>query len=198
MFEKELTKRQIQAQNTKNLIYKTAVEMMEQKGFENLKVEEICRAAGVSVGSFYNCFKSKYEILNEVFKHLDDYILEVAPYTLAEGSAVERIVNFFEIYANYNVNRGIGFVKQLYGVHNNLFITKGRHLQTTLAKIIEEGQNSGELSQELTPDEAVEYLFVAVRGAVYNWCLHEGEFDLVSYVSGFVKKLARAIVKQQG
>ena len=194
MFEKELTKRQVQAQNTKDLIYKTAIEMMEQKGFQNIRVEEICKAAGVSIGSFYNCFKTKYEILDEVFKKLDNYILQIAPQKLEQGTAVERILAFFEIYADYNVNRGTDFTKQLYGVQNNLFITKGRHLQAVLRNIIEAGQNSGELNNDITADDAVEYLFVAVRGAVYNWCLYDGKFDLIEYVSNYVKKLIKAIV----
>lgn len=194
MFEKELTKRQIQAQNTKELIYKTAIEMMEQKGFQNIKVEEICKTAGVSIGSFYNCFKTKYEILNEVFKKLDDYLLQIAPQKLEQGTAIERIFAFFEIYADYNVDKGIDFVKQLYGVQNNLFITKGRYLQAALRKIVEEGQNSGELTKDISPDDTVDYLFVAVRGAIYNWSLHNGDFDLVKYVSDYVKKLIKAIV----
>lgn len=194
MFERELTKRQIQAQNTRDLIYKTAIEMMEQKGFQNIKVAEICRAAGVSVGSFYNCFKTKNEILAEVFKKLDNYMLQIAPQKLEQGTAVEKILVFFEIYADYNENRGIDFIKQLYGVHNNLFISKGRHLQSTLRNIIEDGQNSGELSNDITTEDAVEYLFVAVRGAIYNWCLYDGKFDLTKYVSAYVKKLLKAIV----
>lgn len=194
MFEKEFTKRQIQAQNTKDLIYKTAIEMMEQKGFQNIKVDEICKAAGVSVGSFYNCFKTKYEILDEVFKKLDHYMLEITPHRLKQGTSIERIFVFFEIYADYNIDRGIDFVKQLYGVQNNLFITKGRHLQSVLQNIIVEGQNLGELSNDISADDAVEYLFVAVRGAIYNWCLYDGKFELTEYVSKYVKKIIKAIV----
>lgn len=195
MFERELTKRQIQAQQTKDLIYKTAIEMMEQNSFQNLKVEEICKVAGVSVGSFYNCFKTKNEILDEVFKKLDDYILEIAPQRLEQGSSIHRIMTFFEIYAEYNVSRGIEFTKQLYGVKNNLFITKGRRLQAVLRNIIELGQDSDELSKDYTSEEIVEFLFVSVRGAVYNWCLHDGSYDLVEYISGFVKKLIKSIIK---
>jgi len=196
MFEKELTKRQIQAQHTKDIIYRTAIDMMEQKGFQNLKVEEICKAAGVSIGSFYNCFKTKYEILDEVFHQLDLHILEVAPLKLAEGSAVEKIINFFGIYADYNMWRGLEFTKHLYGVQNNLFKKKGRKLQTVLQNIIEEGQKSGELNKSMTAEEAVEYLFVAIRGVVYNWCLHDGEYDLREYMLNFVRKLLCALTKK--
>jgi AcrR family transcriptional regulator len=194
MFEKELTKRQIQAQNTQDLIYKTAIEMMEKKGFQNIKVDEICKVAGVSIGSFYNCFKSKNDILNEVFRHIDQYFQYSAADKLKEGNAIDRIIRYFEIYADYNAERGIEFVKQLYGVHNNLFITKGRYLQAILRNIIEDGQEAGEITRNMSPDEIVEFLFIAIRGVVYHWCLYDGQFDLVERVSTYSDKLVKSII----
>jgi TetR/AcrR family transcriptional regulator, fatty acid metabolism regulator protein len=193
MFEKELTKRQIQAQNTKDLIYKTAIEMMEQKGFQNLKVEEICKTAGVSVGSFYNCFKSKNDILNEVFRHIDEYFLNTVSDKLKEGNSIDRIKKYFEVYADYNVARGIEFTKQLYGVHNNLFIIKGRCLQTILRDIVKDGQEAGEITRDMSSDEIVEFLFIAIRGVVYHWCLNDGQFDLFEQMSSYSGKLVKSI-----
>lgn len=194
MLQKELTKRQIQAQHTRNTIYSTAVDLMEKKGFQNITVEEICKIAGVSVGSFYNCFKSKSEILNEIFKQADEYFQNIGPDELKNGSAIDRIIRYFEIYAEYSVKRGVDFIKQLYGVRNNLFITKGRYLQALLHDIISEGQESGEIGRDMTPDEAVEYMFIAIRGVVYHWCLYDGQFDLVEYVSNYTKRLIKAIL----
>ncbi|MDF2532724.1 MAG: transcriptional regulator, TetR family [Clostridia bacterium] len=193
MFERELTKRQIQAQNTQEIIYKTALEMMEEKGFQNLKVEEICKTAGVSIGSFYNCFKSKNDILNEVFRQIDEYFKNSVMDKLKSGSSIDRVKIYFEIYADYNVDRGIEFVKQLYGVRNNLFITKGRYLQAILRDIIEDGQEAGEIIRSMTSDEIVEFLFIAIRGVIYHWCLYDGQFDLVNEVSVYINRLVKSI-----
>jgi AcrR family transcriptional regulator len=195
MFERELTKRQIQAQNTQDIIYKTAIEMMEEKGFQNLKVEEICKTAGVSIGSFYNCFKSKNDILNEVFRQIDEYFKNSVIDELKSGSSIDRIKIYFEIYADYNVDRGIEFVKQLYGVRNNLFITKGRYLQAILRDIIEDGQEAGEITRSMTSDEIVEYLFIAIRGVIYHWCLYDGQFDLINEVSVYINRLVKSITE---
>ncbi|HYE12348.1 MAG TPA: TetR/AcrR family transcriptional regulator [Patescibacteria group bacterium] len=195
MFERELTKRQIQAQNTQDIIYKTAIEMMEEKGFQNLKVEEICKTAGVSIGSFYNCFKSKNDILNEVFRQIDEYFKNSVIDKLKSGSSIDRIKVYFEIYADYNVDRGIEFVKQLYGVRNNLFITKGRYLQAILRDIIKDGQEAGEITRSMTSDEIVEFLFIAIRGVIYHWCLYDGQFDLVNEVSVYINRLVKSITE---
>ena len=47
------TKRQLQAMETKNKIYKAAIEEINKKGFNNVNIEDITTAANVAKGSFY-------------------------------------------------------------------------------------------------------------------------------------------------
>ncbi|SNS59787.1 transcriptional regulator, TetR family [Anaerovirgula multivorans] len=189
----KLTKRQIQAQNTQEKIYRIAIELIEKKGFENITVAEIAKTSGVSVGSFYNCFQSKHDILDKIFKVADDYFLNVVANDLKEGTTQDKIIRFFHYYANYNIDRGLDFVKQLYTVKNNLFATKGRHMQTTLQTIIEEGQKNGDITTSMTSEEIVDYLFIAVRGGVYNWSLHDGQYDLCDFMDKYVALLIKAL-----
>lgn len=191
--EKKLTKRQIQARNTHEKIYNIAIELIERKGFENITVAEICKAAKVSIGSFYNYFESKHSILEQVFKIADDFFLEVVENSLKDGTTRDKIVQYFRYYADFNVARGLDFIKQLYTGKNNLFTTKGRHMQAVLQNIIEEGQKSGDITTEMTAEEIVDYLFIAVRGAVYNWYLHDGSYDLGEFMEKYVECLIKAI-----
>lgn len=194
MGEQKLTKRQMQAKNTQNKIYCTAIDLLEKKGFENLTVEEICQKAGVSIGSFYNYFKSKNDILNIIYKVADDYFKDVVDDALKEGDSYEKILRFFKFYADYNAERGLDFIKHLYNSQNKVFITDGRHMQNVLQKIIEEGQEKGEIQTQMKPREMVEYLFIAARGVIYDWCLHDGEYDLSEFVVNYMEKLIKVFV----
>lgn len=194
MGEQKLTKRQIQAQNTQNKIYCTAIDLLEKKGFDNLTVEEICQKAEVSIGSFYNYFKSKNDILNIIYKVADDYFNEVVADALKEGDSYEKILRFFKFYADYNSERGLDFIKHLYNSQNKVFITNGRDMQNVLQKIIEEGQEKGEIQTQMKPREMVEYLFIAARGVIYDWCLHDGEYDLSEFVVNYMEKLIKVFV----
>ena len=189
----KMTKRQIQAQNTKEKIYRTSVELMEKKGLNNITVEEICKEAGVSVGSFYNCFKSKNDILNDIYKVADDYFLNVVANDMKAGSTNDKIVRFFCYYADYNVHRGLDFVKHLYNPWNKMFIKKGRHMQVVLQNIVEEGQKRGEIPTGMLPEEIVEYFFIAVRGIIYDWCFHDGQYDLVEFTKNYVRRLIKIL-----
>ncbi|GAA0719023.1 TetR/AcrR family transcriptional regulator [Clostridium malenominatum] len=194
MCNNKLNKRQVQAQMTKEKIYLTALRLIEKNGFENITVEEICKTASVSIGSFYNCFKSKNDILNEIYRVADDYFLDTVASDLKKGNMEDKIAKFFSYYAQYNLSRGITFMRHLYNSKNKLFITKGRHMQNVLENVIEEGQASGEISNHMSPRGIVEYLFIAARGLVYDWCLHNGEYDLVEHMYEYMKPLIKIFI----
>ncbi|MBU3184748.1 TetR/AcrR family transcriptional regulator [Clostridium estertheticum] len=188
MDEQKLNNRQLQALNTKNKIYKSAIDLMDKKGYKNIKIQDICKKAGVSVGSFYNCFKSKNEILIEIYKRADEYFITEVANNIYCDNATNEIIKYFDYYAKYNVQVGIDTMKLLYNSNNKLFITKGRDMQNLLNIIIERGQEKNELSNEMSKESITEYLFIAARGVVYNWCLYDGKFDLMEAMNQYMKR----------
>ena len=48
-------------------IFKTAVSLITEKGYDNVSVNEICTTAGVAKGTFYVHYKSKEDIVRESY-----------------------------------------------------------------------------------------------------------------------------------
>ncbi|NLP36143.1 MAG: TetR/AcrR family transcriptional regulator [Firmicutes bacterium] len=193
----KLTKRQLQAQKTRNRVYNTAVRLMQTKGFDNITVEEICAKAGVSIGSFYNRFKSKYDVLSAIFSEADEYFQNVVVDQLQKvNTAREKILLFFEQYGSYNTSCGVDFVKHFYHVQNKIFITKGRQMQNILQQIITQGQENGEIRQDLPAQEIVQYLFIAARGVVFDWCQHDGKYNLSEYIVSYMELMLKGILTE--
>jgi AcrR family transcriptional regulator len=187
-----MNQRQYNAQLTKDKVYQSAIELFESKGFDNITVDEVCFNAGVSTGTFYNVFKSKNEILDIIFEKADTYFNEIVVPALQTGSTKEKILLFFDYYADYNLQCGIRFTKQLYAAQSKLFIKSGRSMQVILANLLEEGVTSQSLHLPMEIDDAVRFLFIHVRGLVYNWCLHDGEIDLKGMIQAHVGQLMDA------
>lgn len=183
------TKRKQQALNTKNKICETLVKLLKDRRFHQIKVEDICKEANVSVGSFYNSFSSKNDIFIEIYRVADEYFLNTVKNNLKFGDTFERINRFFNSYAEYNMRQGVEFVRNLYHVDNHLFISEGRPMQKVLLSLIEEGQTSGELKTDSSPEEIVNFLFICARGIVYDWCLHNGSYNLADRISIYIKRL---------
>lgn len=197
MDEKKPTQRKIQADNTRKKLYNISIALMEKKGLANTTIMEISKKAGVSVGTFYNYFTSKDDIIVDIFKKADDYF----EYTVAKSfkdsnlNAGDQIVQYFRYYARYNQRRGLANITQLFGTMNRFFAFKGRYMQELLKEIIQRGQAKAELISDMTPDEITEYLFIASRGVVFDWCVHKAKYNLEQKMAAYIKKLLKIFVK---
>jgi AcrR family transcriptional regulator len=186
-----MTPRKIQAQKTKKSIYKAAMQLMNKKGFSNTTIAEISQKAKVSVGTFYLYYKTKEDIFSELYHKADIYFKNDVASCLSGKNALDQLVIFFTCYARYNRDQGLDAISQLYNTKNKLFIAKGRYMRLLLEKIIAEGQARHDLTAELPPQEIADYLFILARGTVYDWCLHDGDYDLEETM---VRHLRRSIL----
>lgn len=183
------TSRAIQAENTKNNIYNCGVKLIRKHGFDNVTVDDIAKKAGVSVGTYYYYFESKFDLFSEIYKRADAFFLKEVAGNLKAADCKGQIVEYFDKYAEYNCSDGIDMIKKLYTSDNKMFITKGRDMQNVLQSIIEEGQLKGSISKIESPEEITRMLFIVARGVIYNWCLNDGEINLKNEMTKIISKM---------
>ena len=143
-------------------------------------------------------FSSKEEIFYDIFKKADEYFESIVAPALESANAgglssYEQVVTYFRYYAHYNLNRGFANITQLYNTKNKIFAKKGRFMQELLTQVIARGQTRGDFSGEMTADDATDYLFIVARGVVYDWCIHEGIYDLEQKMESYMKILLRIL-----
>ena len=196
--KKTLTKRQEKAVVTKNRIYTAAIELMDRKGFERITIADISKKANVSVGAFYHYFKSKNDILAEIFYKADDYFsTQVLPRLNDDTKSVPaKIVEYFDYYAKFNLKSGVEMTQQLFNPKIKFFIKKGRPMQTILEDLIKKGQERGEIRPDDSPEELARFLFLLARGIVFEWSLYEGRYDLQAAMSKYMGVLVSTFRSQ--
>jgi AcrR family transcriptional regulator len=185
MPEKRLTARKIQAKESRQKIFDTAVELFEKKGYENVTIEEICKKAGFSTGNFYVHFKSKDQIFMEIFMDIDEYFMEVIEGLATEKDVVERLRLFMVAAMKHLSDLGSHFLRVIY--YTQIAPDKGksyidsekRPLYAIVHSMIEEGQEKGEISKRIESHEIARLLVIFYRGLLYDWCLKNGSFDLL-------------------
>lgn len=178
MEKRKVTSRTLQAIDTKNRIYEAAIGLFYTQGVDSVTITDICNAADVSVGTFYKYFNTKMDILALNYEDADDFFLHHVKPGITGDTAKERILSYFDHYLEFVETKPMDFVKNLYRPDNVLFIKKGRAMQTVLNEVIVDGMEEGGLAKVMAPEEANEYLFVAIRGLIFHWCLHDGTFNL--------------------
>jgi AcrR family transcriptional regulator len=196
MTKRTSTKRQEQARETKNRIYTSAIELMEQKGFDNITIADISEKARVSVGAFYHYFNSKNDILAEIFHRVDEYFSSQVVNSLGNVSIPEQIVEFFDHYAKFNLESGVETTQQLFSPKIKFFIKEGRPMLEMLRDLILTGQKKNEIRGDIDAKELVRYLFVMARGVVFEWSLYDGNYDLEAKMHNYLENLVSTIKTQ--
>ena len=176
---------------TREKLLKTSLDLMEQKGYQNTTVRDICAKANVSIGTFYSYFPSKNDLFFDIYKKADDYFTDYVAVQISGNNVSEKIVDFFRYYAELNINTGMDLLKILFNPDNSWFAQK-RPMQQVLSSLIEEGIASGELKCPDGPQYLVEMLFILARGCCYNWCILEGEYDLAAEMTSYIETVIKA------
>lgn len=168
---------------TKELVYKAALELMEENGYRAATIRDICKRANVSVGTFYSYFNAKSDVIREIYLSGDNFFLESVAPELEDKSCYEQLRLFLRYYAQINIETGLDIVKVLYNPDNEWF-RQTRPMQSVLEAIIRRGQESGELRANLEIAKIMDYFFDLLRGICYNWCVYDGGFDLEARMTG--------------
>lgn len=189
------TSRQLQAQKTKRKIYNSAVDLFKKHGFDNTTIEDISRKAGVSVGAFYHYYPSKADIYSELYQKIDEFYENNADEIMFEEDFYDDIILFFRHYATYNSARGTDAVKQLFNTQSVLFLDKKRYMYRLLTDIIKKGEEKNQLTKGMDINEIEEFLLVIARGVIYDWLLHEGDYDLEDKMVKYISEMKHVFVR---
>lgn len=186
IYKREPTMRELQAMDTKNLLFNTALHLFEEYGFDTVTIDNITAEAGVSKGTFYTHFPTKEAVLGEQFRMIDEAYDEafskIDPDTVPAGEQLLLLIRTMTHYCSEECS--VHAMKVVYSsqINNSRTIAilnnKERAIYHHLSRIVALGRETGEFAVHIPDDELVEYLMRLARSLLYDWCLYNGCFDL--------------------
>jgi AcrR family transcriptional regulator len=185
MEREKVTKRKKQAIATQRKIFNAALQLFHNKGHDQVTIDDICKKAGVSIGTFYVYFKSKDMVILEIFYMAQRTYAEYISNELVKyESPLEKLLLLARKIIQYTSDLGIDNVQVLYRSQINPTLDPSaaalRELQlTTLRQLIAEGQARGEIGAEYDAEHVTQLIYHCGHGIVYDWCLADGKFNLV-------------------
>ena len=190
--EKKMTKRAMQAQETKQKIYRCGTELFRKHGYQNVSVEQIAQAAGVGIGTLYHYYPSKADLYGEMFIRADDFFRAFEEPGVLEQPPEEVLLEYFRQYARLNEGMGMEYV-QLLAIPKNREIFQGNeNFELILEKLLAGYQSDGRASRRRTAAQWRRYLMTCARGVVFDWVIHNApDYDLTArmdFVMGEVIK----------
>lgn len=180
---KKLTNRQKQAIATKLRITQVATELFKLNGFDSVKIQDICQAAEISIGAFYHHFKSKSEIINTAYEQVDILVLDRLE-TKDLDSNLDKLLFLLGEGAIVMEELGWVFVSEIYknllSIESKYSTKPDRYIALEVRSIIEDSLKNGELNSSISSFDLTMIIMRISRGTIFDWCLHEGSYDLKS------------------
>ncbi|MGN0659358.1 MAG: TetR/AcrR family transcriptional regulator [Emergencia sp.] len=173
--------------NTKGRIISAAWKLFYEQGYDDTTLDEIVELSGTSKGSFYHYFDGKDALLSSLSYLFDEKYEELIPTLKEEDSAIDKLVYLNqELFLMIENSISIDLLARLF---SSQLVTRGqRHLldqgrtyYKLLRRILQEGQEKGELRSDLSLNEIIKTYAMLERGMMYDWCLCNGDYSLAQY-----------------
>jgi AcrR family transcriptional regulator len=185
MRKKKLTVRKKQALVTHQKIYETALRLFRKEGFSGVTINEICEKAGVCKGTFYVYFESKEQVVLDFFSRNDKMYDDIVALELASISdPVEKLMLFGRKALTYTLDEGVEIVQVSFYPRESIN-RRGRlnpargSTYRIITGLVGDAQRQGQMRADLNANEIADIIIRGVDGAIHDWCLLNGELDLI-------------------
>jgi TetR/AcrR family fatty acid metabolism transcriptional regulator len=162
-------------------ILDAAVRVFARQGFHSTRVSDIADEAGVAYGLVYHYFKSKDEVLNELFSERWSLLLAAIEETEGNGASPRERLDTVAAFIVDSYRHDPELMKVIIVEVTRAANSFGRtHLEEirnayeAIARIVEEGQAQGAFRDDVDPVFASMYFYGAIEQLLSGWI-----FDLV-------------------
>ena len=164
----------------KSRILEKSIELFKLKGFDNVSIDEISAECGVTKGSFYHYFNSKYRVVSEYFESLIKNDQEVIRELILKDSVLDQLWMLVEHLVDCILAIGpellgesliesIKHKELLMPVSEESNSIKLNNLFQIMVNLIEKGQRNGEIKNIIPADEVFMSYMLGFLGTTLYW-----------------------------
>ena len=166
----------------KEEIIKKSFELLKNKTFDEISINEICSYCEISKPTFYKYIGSKDDLLTCYYNKVTTDYAELALTLLAEDNYWNSICAGFEKILTWSVTFGHDLYSELFisnlKSNKHTFDIDNNLAQVMIALFIK-AQKSGQIRNHSNPEELYYNCVYMCFGYGVNWCINNGEHDLV-------------------
>lgn len=163
---------------TRERIFRAAMQLFAERGFLDTTVEDITEAADVGKGTFFNYFPSKEHVLGVLHEIQLSKVAEAREAAVAGAQPVREILHHFmrriteEPGRTQQLARGLIVTMFSSEYIREMFVKTLKRGGRLLAEVLERGQERGEIRRDLTADDLVRVFQQNVLGTLVHWSLN--------------------------
>lgn len=183
-----MNKRQKSAIETKRKLISAGLELIKEKGFDAINVEDITKKAGVAKGTFYVYFKRKEDIVMEIsrtpFGEIADELEQ-----MENAELFDKLRHYFRRFMEQVEFCGIQICREWIrnvidpnNVPETMDSKKWFYDYEMLESIL---KNAKEFKED-TPIELLTHIIISeLYGMMLCWCMSDGKFEPLDWTDRF-------------
>ncbi len=195
-----MNKRQISALETKHRLITAGLDLLKNKGFDAINVEDITQKAGVAKGTFYTYFKRKEDIVLEISRSPFGEIAKELE-NMENMLITEKLTHYFHRFMECVESCGIHICRQWTrdvldpnNVPENKDGKKWEYDTDMLKNILRNAIDNGELKKD-TPLETLTHIIISqLYGMMTCWCMSDGKFEPLEWTDKFCRLQIDAVI----
>jgi AcrR family transcriptional regulator len=157
-------------------ILDAAIRVFARQGFHSTRVSDIADEAGVAYGLVYHYFKSKDEVLNELFSERWSLLLSAIEETDREGATprdkLEAVAGFIVDSYRHDPELMKVIIVEVTRAANSFgrtHLPEIRRAYDSIAKIVAEGQEAGAFRRDIDPTFVSMSFYGAIEQLLSGW-----------------------------
>lgn len=174
----ELSRVQRRQKQTRERIFRVAMELFQKKGFEQTTVSEITEAADIGKGTFFTYFPTK----EAIFRQPGEMAIEAMTIAAQEGLEKDKplaktLKNVLTAFAEWHeANKALTrqMSKSSFMLSTDESASNKGRLLSLLMQLITTGQKNGEFNKKLDPQDAATVLAGMYFTVIAVWAHTEG------------------------
>lgn len=171
------------ASNSKNTekIIDAALALFKEKGYADVSVSDISRAAGIPRSSFYSLFSGKDDVIIYMLQGFKSDYQQILTILASAQNDLERIWMIYDRYLKLTMDFGADLASTLMELELREKIgifDFTEVLVPWLVTLVRNCQNAGMIRNRNSPENIVALGMRIAIGAAYEWCRTGGGFNL--------------------
>jgi AcrR family transcriptional regulator len=191
-------RRQRRAAETRLRIFRCALQLIAERGFPNVTVEDITEAADVGKGTFFNYFATKDHVLGVMAEIQLSKVREAVSLTGQGRRAMHSVLHRLMLRLAEEPGRSPDLARALISSFlasesvRKIIVGNMREGHKMIAEVVTAGQKRGEINPRLQKEQVATQLLQAEMGTILLWST-QGEPALKVWIEDSFQHFWRAI-----
>ncbi len=169
--------------SAKIVLFDAAMDLFRKDGYDNVSIQQICKAANVTRNAFYYYFESKESLLCSYFENIPSFTEKLLAALFALPNDWEKLWYLFEAHLRLIESEGLSICRAFLKINMNGsgdLLTKYYLSESVCLPLIKSCQASGLIKNQTEPSKLNYLATRLLSGILLTWCCKNGSFDLIS------------------